>query len=106
MPLAAALMLMLAPAASSADAVGQARKTYSKCVSDLMQPSIDSKLSLADFQAAIKSKCAAQETSFRTAVLASDKADGMKEDEAQKDADDQIAEYVDKFTADYEEYLK
>ena len=48
----------------------------------------------------------AKEATFRAAIVAADKADGMSEKAAQADADDQIAEYVDKITAEYEDYNK
>ncbi|MFC3440901.1 hypothetical protein ACFOKF_06760 [Sphingobium rhizovicinum] len=99
---AASLAMMLA-AAPSADAVGAGRKEFSKCLSAQMQPSLDRKLSLADFQSALKSACADKEAAFRAAIVAQDKADKMSDAEANSDADDQISEYVDKITSEYED---
>ena len=102
MIVAASLAMMLA-AAPSADAVGTGRKEFAKCLSAQMQPSLDKKLSVGDFQAALKKTCADKEAAFRAAIVASDKADKMSDAAANSDADDQIAEYVDKITSEYEE---
>ena len=102
MIVAASLAMMLA-AAPSADAVGNGRKEFSKCLSAQVQPALDKKLSLADFQAQLKNACATQETAFRAAIVAQDKGDKMSDAAAKADADDQISEYVDKITAEYDE---
>ncbi|WP_311268294.1 hypothetical protein [Sphingobium sp. WCS2017Hpa-17] len=102
MIVAASLMMMLA-AAPSADAVGTGRKEFSKCLSAQVQPSLDKKLSIADFQAESKKACADKEAAFRAAIVASDKADKMSDAAANSDADDQISEYVDKIASEYDE---
>ena len=102
MPLAASLILLLA-AAPSADAVGMGRKDFAKCLSAQVQPALDRKMPLGDFQSALKQACADKQSAFRAAIIAQDKADGMSDAEASADADDQIAEYVDKITSEYEE---
>lgn len=102
MIVAAALVMMLA-AAPSADAVGAGRKEFSKCLSAQVQPALDKKLPVGDFQAEMKKACADKEAAFRAAIVASDKADKMSDAAANSDADDQIAEYVDKITSEYEE---
>ncbi|ETI65178.1 hypothetical protein C100_03405 [Sphingobium sp. C100] len=99
---AASLMMMLATT-PSADAVGMGRKDFSKCLGAQTQPSLDKKLPLGEFQSALKRTCADKEAAFRAAIIAQDKADGMSDKDAQADADDQIAEYVDKITSEYEE---
>lgn len=105
MLLAVPLMLLAGAAPAPAD-VGGNRKVYSECLAKLIQPSLDQKLSLVDFQTAMKTKCASQEAAFRNAILAADKADKMSAADAQKDADDQVSEYTDKFIGEYEDYLK
>src|SRR3546814_11099147 len=71
-----------------------------------IQPAIDKKLSLGDFQAVLKTECGAKEAAFRTAIVADDRSSGMSEKDAQSDADDQISEYRDKIIEEYEEYQK
>lgn len=99
------LVLMLA-AAPATDAVGAGRKAFGQCLSSQIQPSLDKKLTLSDFQAAIKKTCADKEAAFRAAIIADDKASKMSDADAQSDADDQVAEYVDKITAEYDDYNK
>lgn len=106
MIVAASLVMMLAPVASaapSADAVGTGRREFSKCLSAQMQPSLDKKLSVGDFQSSVKKACADKEAAFRAAIVAQDKADKMTDAAANSDADDQIAEYVDKISSEYDE---
>ncbi|MBA4089520.1 MULTISPECIES: hypothetical protein [Sphingomonadaceae] len=102
MIVAASLVMMLA-AAPSADAVGAGRKEFSKCLSAQVQPALEKKLPVGDFQAEMKKACADKEAAFRAAIVASDKADKMSDAAANSDADDQISEYVDKITGEYEE---
>ncbi|SCW69472.1 hypothetical protein SAMN02927924_02212 [Sphingobium faniae] len=98
------LVMMLA-AAQPADPVGTGRKAYSQCLAAQIQPSLDKKLSLGQFQSTLKQKCSDKEAAFRAAIVADDKSSGMSEQEAQSDANDQVSEYVDKITAEYEDYL-
>lgn len=98
-----AMMLATAPAA---DAVGAGRKSFSACLEAQIEPALKVKATLADFGQTLKTKCGDKETAFRTAILAADKADGMSLKDSQSDADDQVAEYVDKITAEYEDYAK
>ena len=100
------IMMMLAAAPQSADAVGTGRKTYSQCLSKQVQPALDKKMSLSDFQASLKSLCGDKEATFRAAIVADDKSSGMSENAAQSDADDQIAEYRDKIIGEFEDYSK
>jgi hypothetical protein len=104
MLVSAPLMLMLAAAPQSGDAVGAGRKAYSECLSKEIQPALDKKVTLSEFQSTLKSKCGAKEAAFRAAVVADDKSGGMSDKDAQADADDQIAEYVDKITGEFEDY--
>ncbi|WP_022682163.1 hypothetical protein [Sphingobium bisphenolivorans] len=106
MLVAAPLILMLAAAPQGADAVGAGRKAYSECLSKQIQPALDKKLTLADFQSALKEKCGAQETAFRTAIVNDDKSSKMSDADAQSDADEQVSEYKDKIVGEFEDYSK
>jgi hypothetical protein len=103
---AAPLLLMLAAAPQSGDAVGAGRKAYSECLSKQLQPALDKKMSLGDFQSSLKAQCADKEAAFRAAIIADDKSSGMSEKDAQSDADDQISEYRDKMVGEFEDYSK
>lgn len=100
---AVASLAMMAAAAPSADDVGTGRKEFAKCLSAQVKPAMDAKMSTGDFQASIKKVCATQEAAFRAAIVAQDKGDKMSDSAAASDADDQIGEYVDKITSEYEE---
>ncbi|KFG89429.1 hypothetical protein BV98_002813 [Sphingobium herbicidovorans NBRC 16415] len=101
----ASLMLMLA-AAPQGDAVGAGRKAFSECLSKEVGSALDKKLSLAGFRSAVKSRCSAREAAFRAAIVADEKSAGMSEQDAQAEADDQIAEYFDKVTEEFEDYSR
>ncbi|HEX7875154.1 MAG TPA: hypothetical protein VF489_01065 [Sphingobium sp.] len=105
MLIAGPLMMMLA-VAQSGDAVGAGRKAFSQCLSSQIQVALDKKQTLRDFQSTLKSKCSDKEAAFRAAVVADDKASGMSDKDAQADADDQVAEYVDKITGEFEDYSR
>ncbi len=104
--LVASLMMILAAAPQSGDAVGAGRKAFSECLSKEVSPALDKKLSVSAFQSELKSKCSAKEAAFHAAVVADNKSTGMSEKDAQADADDQIAEYVDKITSEFEDYSR
>jgi len=104
--LGALSLIMLLAAAQSGDAVGAGRKAFAQCLSSQVQPSLDKKMPLSDFQSSLKSRCGDKEAAFRAAVVADDRASGMSDKDAQADADDQVAEYVDKITSEYEDYAK
>lgn len=97
-----ALMMMLA--APAGDPVGDGRRAFSACLTAQIQPGLEAKLSLEAFRTGLKTKCAKEEDSFRKAVLAADKADGMPLKGAQADADDQVLEYVEKISGEYADY--
>jgi hypothetical protein len=100
MILSTALMMMLAAPAD----VGTGRKAFGACLSAQIKPALEAKISLEDFRAGLKTKCAKEEAAFREAILATDKADGMPLKGAQADADDQVMEYVEKISGEYADY--
>lgn len=101
---AASLLMMAAAAPQSADAVGMGRKAFSECLAKQIQPALDKKATLSDFRASLKAKCGDKEAAFRAAIVADDKSSGMSAKDAESDADDQVAEYVDKITGEYQDY--
>lgn len=97
------ISLILAAAASTAPVdVPKARKDYASCLSAVTTEAIDKKQARDAFLATLKSKCESKETAFRGALIASNKADGMKDADSAQDAKDQIDEYVDKMTRDFD----
>lgn len=89
-------------AAASADAVPKARQAYAGCLTTVTTDAVDSKAAREEFLANLKSKCAEKEAAFRAALVAADRADGMSAQEAAQDADDQVAEYIEKMTGDFD----
>jgi hypothetical protein len=99
------LMMMLA-VAQAGDPVGAGRKAYSQCLISKLQPSVDARKTLAEFRTILKTACGDKEATFRAAILADDKANGMSDKDAQADADDQITGYVDNITSQFEDFSK
>lgn len=91
--------------ASPADGVAKARQAYSSCLSSFTNDAMDKKMTSDEFKAALKPKCAAKEAEFRSAIAAADKSYGMTDAETTADADSQVAEYIDKMTDDFQDFL-
>lgn len=96
------IVAMILAAAAPADAVPKARQAYASCLSGYTNDATTKKVARDTFLAELKTKCADKEAAFRTALMAADRTDGMTEQEARQDADDQVAEYVEKMTSDYD----
>lgn len=95
------IALMLA-ASAPADPVLKARQAYAGCLSAYTNDATDRKMAKDAFLSGLKSKCADKEAAFREALVAADTADGMSAQESTEDANDQIAEYIEKMTDDFE----
>lgn len=96
------IALVLAATAAPADAVPKARKAYASCLSTYTNDATTRKMARDTFLAGLKSKCADKEAAFRAALIAADRTDGMSDQDAQEDADDQVAEYMEKMTSDFD----
>lgn len=94
--------IALIMAATPAEALHDARKSYASCLTEFTNGAVDRKMQRDEFLDGIQKKCAAKETKFREAVIAVDKVDGMTDAEAAEDADDQVAGYVEKMTDDFD----
>jgi len=93
---------LILAAAAPADAVPKARQAYASCLSGYTGDATTKKMARDAFLAGLKTKCADKEAAFRAALTAADRTDGMTAQEAQQDADDQVAEYIEKMTSDYD----
>lgn len=93
---------LIMAAATPAEALHEARKSYASCLSEFTNGAVDRKMPRDEFLAGIKTKCAAKEAKFREAVIAVDKGDGMTDAESAEDAEDQVAGYVEKMTDDFD----
>lgn len=97
-----AFILATAAATAAPVDVPKVRKDYANCLIALTNDAIDRKQPRDAFLAALKSKCTDKEKTFRDALLVTNKADGMSEAEATQDADEQVAEYIDRMTSDFD----
>lgn len=97
------LIALTLAAAAPADPVLKSRQAYAACLSEVTNDAIEKKTVKDAFLATLKGKCSAKEEAFRTALVAADKADGMSEQEAQDDAADQVSQYVDQKTEDFDD---
>ncbi|MGE4429140.1 MAG: hypothetical protein AB7E05_00195 [Sphingobium sp.] len=95
-------LVLATTAAPAADAVPKARKAYASCLSNYTNDATTKKIARDAFLTGLKSKCADKESAFRAALIAADKNDGMNDQDSQQDADDQVAEYVEKMTSDFD----
>lgn len=96
------IVAMILAAAAPAEAVPNARKAYASCLSEFTNSAVDKKMAKGPFIEGLKAKCADKETAFRSALIAADKADGMSSEEATEDANDQVQEYIDKMSDDFD----
>lgn len=95
--------LMVVTAIAGSSPLGTARHNYAACLTAFRQEAEQKKMPLADYKAALQPKCADQETAFRAAVTASEKADGISAKEAGQDAADQVQQYLDDAVDGYED---
>lgn len=96
------LVALILAAAAPADALPKARQAYASCLTSYTNDVTGKAMSKDDFVAGLKGKCADKETAFRTALIATDKADGMSDAEAREDADDQVTGYIEQMTDNFE----
>jgi len=93
---------LILAAASPEDAVPKARQAYASCMGDYTRDAMDRKIARDEFLAGLETKCSKKEAVFRDALIALDIADGMSNEEATEDADDQVLGYIEKMTEDFD----
>lgn len=98
------LMLAAALAAQSAGSLDRARDSYLKCMRGFLYESVKAKMPEAEFGLAVTSACATEQAAFHAAVMAVDRADGIKLADAKENADLQVADYVDSFKSKFTDY--
>src|SRR3546814_10337978 len=99
-------IMAMAAAAQPADTTAQPRDAYATCLRKFMTSQLDKKTKPDEFDKALQPACEQQETAFRNAILAADKADGMSDTDAQEDAQFQVDDYIEKFQNNYSDYLE
>ena len=99
------LLLAAALAAQSAASMDKARADYLKCMRGFLYKSVEAKMPEAEFGVAVKSACSTEQAAFHAAVIALDRADGVKPADAKENADFQVQDYIDSFTEKFADYM-
>src|SRR3546814_8181804 len=100
------IIMPMAAAAQPADTTAQPRDADATCLRKFMTSQLDKKTKPDEFDKALQPACEQQETAFRNAILAADKAEGMSDTDAQEDAQFQVDDYLEKFQNNYRDYLE
>jgi hypothetical protein len=106
MMLGTTFMFAAALAAQSTSGLDKARGDYLKCMRGYLYESVKAKMPEAEFNMAVATACQTEQTAFHAAVIALDRADGVKPADAQENADMQVADYVDNFKTKFADYTE
>src|SRR3546814_9590869 len=93
-------IMAMAAAAQPADTTAQPRDAYATCLRKFMTSQLDKKTKPDEFDKALQPACEQQETAFRNAILAADKAEGMSDTDAQEAAQLQVDAYLEQFRSE------
>lgn len=104
--LGTSFMLAAALAAQSTGTLDKARGDYLKCMRVLLHESVKAKMPDAEFSMAVTSTCATEQAAFHAAVVALDRADGIKPADAKENADMQVADYIDNFKEKFADHIE
>jgi hypothetical protein len=83
-------LIALAAAAAPGDGMGQHRKAYEQCLQKLHDAEIEKKAAASQFDAAISTSCAVQETALKTAIIAHFVGQKIPRAEAEQSAKDWV----------------
>lgn len=103
--LGTSLMFAAALAAQTAGTLDKARGDYLKCMRAHLYEAVKDKMPDADFNAGITTVCQAEQTAFHAAVVALDRADGIKPADAKENADMQVADYIESFRDKFADHI-
>lgn len=79
----------------------QSRDGYARCLKDFIQTSLQQKMEPAAFDAAIATACQDKQALFKSAMIASQMAEGMKRPASEKAIGEEIADYLSMAKEDY-----
>lgn len=99
------LLLAAALTAQSAATMDRARAGYLKCMRAFLHESVKAKMPDSEFTLAVKSACSTEQAAFHAAVMAVDRADGMKAADAKENADFQVEDYITNFKEKFADYI-
>lgn len=100
------MMLVAALAAQTAGNLDKARGDYLKCMRGFLHDSVKAKMPDSEFGLAIKSACSTEQAAFHAAVIALDRADGVKPADAKENADMQVEDYIENFKEKFADYME
>lgn len=100
------LLLVAALAAQSSANADKTRADYLKCMRGFLYESVKAKMPDAEFAIAVKGACETEQIAFHAAVVALDRADGVKPADAKENADMQVADYIDNFQSKFTDYME
>ena len=95
--LATALLIAAAPA----DAMGPSRQAYSTCLKTTAASSLEKKAAIADFDTALSTSCAQQESAFKAAIIKHQISMKASRKEAEQAAADWAADLRSNATENY-----
>jgi hypothetical protein len=102
--LGTSLMFAAALTAQSAASLDRARDAYLKCMRGYLYESVKDKKPDTEFNMGVASACSTEQMAFHAAVVALDRADGIKPADAKENADMQVADYVESFKEKFADY--
>jgi hypothetical protein len=105
MMLGTTLIFAAALAAQSAGSLDKARGDYLKCMRGFLYESVKAKMPDSEFDLAVKSACSTEQAAFHSAVIALDRADGVKAADAKENADMQVEDYIENFKEKFADYI-
>jgi hypothetical protein len=92
------LILAAALSAQSVTATFESsRAAYLKCMRKHLADSLNAKMPESEYAMAVAAACQTEQTAFHAAVMAMDKADGVKPADAKDNADMQVADYIESY---------
>jgi hypothetical protein len=89
--ISAAVAMLLLGAAPEPPA--KSREAYARCLKDLARTSLEKKMDAAAFEAALAGACRDKEALFKTSLISSEVAMGVKRAVAEKGIQEEIASY-------------
>src|SRR3546814_17998601 len=90
-------IMAMAAAAQPADTTAQPRDAYATCLRKFMTSQLDKKTKPDEFDKTLQPASEQQETAFRNAILAAEKADGMSDTDPPINTQYPVEEYIKKY---------
>lgn len=100
------VILSLALAAQSTGTLDKARADYLKCMRGFLYESVKAKMPDTEFNLAVTAACSTEQAAFHAAVVALDRADGIKPADAKENADLQVEDYIENFKAKFADFIE